>query len=660
MSTGSSRRRSSLYWLLFFGLSLTVAWADPALPYLISDHAVFQQRREIRIWGTADPAEQITVKLQETTRSTHADPSGHWSVVLPPMKPGGPFTLTVLGKKTLVIKDLMIGEVWVASGQSNMTFALSGSTGSAEEMPKADYPDIRLFTVPKRVSLSSQPNTLAASWHPCTPDSAKEFSAVAYYFARDLHRKLNVPIGVIESAWPGTAIEEWLPPVAAQQDPQIKPMLDEWNSHDGKGATGKSQAFDLEFDDFELLPDPANSAKPAKFADFDDGSTRNALGGYFSYNFYDAPETSFELAAPGHGGHGYAARVAGQLDASSDSRLTVRFQTDRSPADLSAYSGIRFWVRGNGQFRLRTLQPTIADWDDYSSAQLPVSPDWTQVTIWFRDLRQDGWGVTQDFTAMSLTGLAIESVPASGYPSRPATGLFQGMIAPLVGYPFRGAIWYQGESNAWRPSEYRRLLADLIESWRVVSHQPDMQFLIVQLPNHGAVPEQPSESAWAEVREAQFLTAKQVPGTGLAVTIDVGDPKDVHPHRKMEVGERLAEWALGTTYQQAVEPSGPLYHSMTIEGNEVHLHFDHVGVGLVAQGGTELLGFAVAGTDHKFHWADAHIVGDSVVVSSRDVPSPVAARYAWGDSPRCNLFNKDGLPASPFRTDDWPGTKGTQ
>ena len=636
--------------MLFFGYSLAQAWADPALPYLISDHAVFQQGREIRVWGTADPAEQIAVTLAGNIRSTHADSGGHWSVLLPQMHPGGPFTLTVLGKKTLVVKDLMIGEVWVASGQSNMTFALSGSAGSAEELPKADYPNLRLFTVPKRVSLSPQPNTLAASWQPCTPDSAKEFSAVAYYFARDLHRKLNVPIGIIESAWPGTAIEEWLPPVAAQQDSQIKPILDEWNSHDGKGAVGNRQAFDLEFDDFELLPDA--TATPTRFADFDDGSTRNALGGYFSYGFGDAPETSFELAVPGQGGHGFAARVAGQLDASDDSRLSVRFQPDGSPVDLSAYSGLRFWVRGRGQFRLRSLQPTITDWDDYSTALQPAPVDWAQVTIWFRDLRQDGWGVSEEFTPRSLTGFVIESTPASGYPSRPATGLFQGMIAPLASYPFRGAIWYQGESNGWRPAQYHKLLTALIQSWRAASQQPDMQFLIVQLPNHGAVPDQPSESAWAEVREAQLLTAKQVPGTGLAVTIDVGDPKNLHPHRKAEVGQRLALWALGTTYHKSIVYSGPLYESMAVEGNAIRVRFTKVGSALQAKDGN-LRGFAIAGNDRRFHWASAHIDGDSVVVSSPEVTAPVAVRYAWGDSPECNLFNAEGLPASPFRTDDW-------
>jgi sialate O-acetylesterase len=227
------------------------------------------------------------------------------------------------------------------------------------------------------------------------------------------------------------------------------------------------------------------------------------------------------------------------------------------------------------------------------------------------------------------------------------------MIAPLLPYPFRGAIWYQGESNALKAQQYRLLLPDLIQSWRSASHQEDMQFLIVQLPNHGAIPNQPTESAWAELREAQLLTVKQLPGTGLAVTIDVGDPKDVHPHRKAEVGERLALWALGTTYKQPIVFSGPVYDSMAIEENKIRIRFMHTGSGLEAKSGP-LQGFSIAGSDRKFYGASAVIDGDSVVVSSLQVGAPMAVRYAWADSPECNLFNREGLPASPFRTDTWP------
>jgi len=630
------------------------AWADPALPNLISDHMVLQQGRDIHLWGKADPGEAILINFAKNTGTVTADSNGRWSVRFAPMAAGGPFTLRVAGKRTIVVKDVMIGEVWVASGQSNMAFALSGSDGAAEEIPKADYPNLRLFNVPKRDALDPQPDTLPANWQPSTPDTVREFSAVAYYFARDLHRKLNVAIGIIESAWPGTVIEEWIAPEAAQRDPQIKVMFDEWNQSEGNAFAADRIPFDLEFDDFELIPDPSGPGKPLPLANFDDGRASTALGGGWLYSWKDAPETTFDLIAPGRGANGFAAHVAGATDASDDSRLTAKFHQDGSPGDLSAYAGIHFWVRGTGSFRFFSLQPTITDWDDYGTQLLHASADWAPVTIWFRDLRQEGWGVMNDFTLSSLTGFSIENVPTAGYPHRPATGLYQGMIAPLLAFPFRGAIWYQGESNALQAHKYRELLPALIESWRLASHQDQMQFLIVQLPNHGAIPRQPSESAWAEMREAELLTLSRLPDTGLAVTIDVGDPKDVHPHRKAEVGQRLALWALGTTYKQPIVYSGPLYQSMAVEGSKIRVRLTHTGSGLKAKDGA-LRGFAIAGADRKFHWASAIIEGDSVLVSAPEVETPVAVRYAWADSPDCNLFNAEGLPASPFRTDDWPG-----
>jgi sialate O-acetylesterase len=650
-------RRSALGPSLFALPILCCAWsllaaADPVLPYLLSDHTVLQRGREIRIWGKAVPAEKVSVSLAGHTRTVDANSSGRWVVHFAAMPAGGPFTLKVAGKKTILIKDVMIGEVWIASGQSNMAFALSGSAGAAEEIPKADYPNLRLFVVPKRDALDPKSDTLPAKWQACTPDTVKEFSAVAYYFARDLHRKLNVPIGIIESAWPGTAIEEWIAPEAARRDAQIKPILDEWNRSEGN-ASARRIPFDVEFDDFELFPDPSGPGKPVALATFDDGRASTALGGDWSYDWKAAPETTFDLISPGRGGNGFAAHIAGSIDASDDSRVMARFHLDGSPADLSTYAGIRFWVRGNGSFRFHSLQPSITDWDDYGTPLQHASADWTPVTIWFRDLRQEGWGVVNDFTPSALTGFSIESVPITGYPHRPASGLYRGMIAPLLLYPFRGAIWYQGEGNALKARQYRLLLPDLIRSWRSASHNEDMQFLIVQLPNHGAIPIQPTESAWAELREAQLHTVKQVLGTGLAVTIDVGDPKDLHPHHKAEVGERLALWALGTAYKEPIVFSGPLYDSMSIEGNKVRIRFIHTSGGLVGKGGP-LQGFSIAGSDQKFYWASAVIDGDSVVVSSPQVPTPMAVRYAWADSPECNLYNNDDLPASPFRTDTWP------
>ena len=631
-----------------------VCRADPVLPTLFSNHMVLQQHADIHVWGKADAAEKLAVSIAGRQGFATADAAGLWSVRLPGLSAGGPFTLTVQGNKKIVLTDVMIGEVWIASGQSNMTFMLSGAEGAAAEMPKADYPQIRLFTVPKKISFSPQQNTSPSGWQVCTPDTAKGFSAVAYFFAREIHRNLNVPVGVVLSSWPGTAIEEWIDPDTLRADPGLRPILEEWDrsSPAQKQFAEQGLPFELEFDNFELMPAAPGTA-PTTLSDFDDGTSRNGMGGAFSYSWADAPDSAFDLVSPGRGGRGFAVRVAGRLDGTQGSALTMSYKLDHSPVDMTSYAGIRFWVRGNGSFRFKSLQPTVGDYDDYATPILQASPDWQPVTVWFRDLHQEGWGVAMPFTQSALSGFAIENLTTLGYAQMPVSGLYEGMINPLLPYEIRGVIWYQGESNVEKAQLYRRLLPALVASWRKASKNENLNFLIAQLPNYGATPDQPGDSAWAELREAQLQTAQSIPHTGLAVTIDLGDSKDIHPHRKLEVGQRLALWALATTYNKPIAYSGPLYDSMKIMGPEVRIRFTHAGAGLEARGGGRLQGFAIAGADRKFHWADARIEGDAVVVSSRDVPDPVAVRYAWADSPQCNLFNLDGLPASPFRTDDW-------
>ena len=641
--------------LLLWPVLLSPIHAEPVLPHLFSDHMVLQRDSDIRIWGWADPGEKISVSLAGSTRAASADGQGNWRIDLPAMRAGGPFVLRVQGKKTVEFKDVLIGEIWVASGQSNMTYALGGATGAAEEIPKADYEEIRLFTVPQKISLAPPKDTSPAEWVVCSPESAKTFSAVSYFFARDLFRALRVPVGIILSARPGTAAEEWTDPEALRREPALQSILQAWDAapDSAKSLAAGPKDFSLEFDDFELLPQPGDPSSPMRISDFDDGTSRISTGGEWTYNWKDSPEAAFELVAPGRGDRGYAARVFGALDEVSSSRLQANFRADHSAADMSRYAGIRFWVRGNGQFQLEILQPTISDWDNYAAKIIHAAPEWRQITILFKDVKQAGWGVSKPLTLQSLTGFQFVNMTSAGDPERPPSGLFHGMIAPLQEYRIRGALWYQGEGNIWRAYQYRRLLPALIAGWRKGWGEGDFPFLIVQLANHGSSPEL-GDSIWAELREAQFLTARAVPNTGLAVSIDVGEPRNLHPPRKEEIGHRLALWALGTTYGEKIVYSGPLYDSMKIEGENVRVHFHYAGSGLEARG-EPLKGFAIAGSDRIFHWAEARIEGDAIVVSSPDVKAPVAVRYAWASSPDCNLYNKEGLPASPFRTDDWPG-----
>ncbi|MGH9732970.1 MAG: sialate O-acetylesterase [Candidatus Acidiferrales bacterium] len=629
--------------------------ADPSIPHLFSDHMVLQREMGMRVWGWADPGEKIEVAIARDSGETVAGSDRRWEVTLPPMEAGGPYVLAVRGKTTIEIKDVMIGEVWVASGQSNMTFALSSAANAAEALAGANRPQVRLFVVPGRVSLTQQADTRLASWKVCTPEAAKGFSAVGYFFAARLEESLHVPVGIIESAWPGSSGEEWTDTESLSTNAILKPILDRWDASPAavRSFGAEPAPVDLEFDDFELLPEAGSSAKPLMLSDFDNNLSTTSTGGIWTYGWKDAPQTTFSMVSPGRDGNGSAIRVNGRVAELDDARLEASLKPQSETADLSGYSGLRFWARGEGEFRLQALQPTITDTDNYESATIKATPEWKPVTIWFKDLKQEGWGVVEPLTMQALNGFSVLTMPDVGYPDRPPAGLYEGMIVPIEPYRVRGVIWYQGEGNGWRGYQYRSLLPALIHTWRTAWGEGDFPFLIVELPNYGTSPEL-GNSLWAELREAQFLASKTLPNTGLIVTIDVGNPKNLHPTRKQPVGDRLAQWALGTTYGQKAAYSGPLYESMKVEKNEIRIGFRSFGSQLVARGGV-LKGFSIAGADRKFHWADARIHGDTVIVSSPDVPDPVAVRYDWANSPDGNLCNAGGLPASPFRTDDWPG-----
>jgi sialate O-acetylesterase len=630
--------------------------AAPSLPHLFSDHMVIQRGEPIEVWGWAEPGERISVSLAGVSAHAVTEANREWRVTLAAMNAGGPFALEVRGSTTIRVTDVMIGEVWVASGQSNMVFELSHAAGGAEEAAHAENPELRFFSVPKKIAIDPQKDTRSALWQVCTPERAKSFSAVGYFFAKDLQKKLGVPVGVILSAWSGSAAEEWTPPDALRGKPILQPILEEWDAQPAavKSFAAQPGTFEIDFDEFELLPANEAGAKGLPISNFQQSVARISNRGSWRYDWASGPGTWFELAPPGRDGTGFSARTAGNLDGTNASYLDADFSGDGAPVDLSGYDGVRFWARGNGAFQYQSLQPSISDWDNYAGPIVPVTPDWKAYTILFRDLKQAGWGVTEPFTLTCLTGFRLASFTAEGEVPRPPSGLFEGMMTPLTRYRIRGAIWYQGESNGLRGYQYRTLLPALIRGWRDAWNEGDFPFLIVQLPNHGSGPEL-GDSAWAELREAQLQTAVSLPHTGLAVTIDVGARGNVHPARKKEVGERAAKWALGAVYGQPDAYTSPVFDSASVSGGSIRIHFKTSNSPLEIRDGGILKGFAIAGADREFHWAAARIDGDTVVVSSDAVFAPVSVRYDWADDPHGNLFNRAGLPASPFRTDDWPG-----
>jgi sialate O-acetylesterase len=506
-------KRHSVVVLVIVLVLAGVLSADVRLPSIISDNMVLQQGKSVPIWGWADANEAVTVtgSWGSGKWETTADQDGKWMVKIDTGKAGGPYEMTVAGKNPVTVKNILVGEVWVCSGQSNMEFTVRQANNSAEEIADANnYPQIRQFLVGRKVIYTPMYNC-NGKWQICSAQTAGNFTAVGYFFGRELTKQLNVPVGLIHTSWGGTPVESWMSREYLEKDPNFQPILKRFE------------------------------------------------------------ETSADING-----------------------LKAKYRED-----MQKYNAVVPQLKAEG----KPLPPRPEE---------PIGP---------------------------------------GHPYSP-TGLYNGMIVPILPYGIRGAIWYQGESNAWRAYQYRTLFPAMIKNWRDAWHQGDFPFLFVQLANYMEPEPQPVESDWAELREAQLMTLS-VPNTGMAVTIDIGEP-DIHPKNKQDVGKRLVLWALAKTYGKNIVYSGPIYTLMEVQGNKAILHFDHVGGGLVAKGDL-LKGFAIAGAGKKFVWADAKIEGNTVVVSSDKVSVPAAVRYAWEKNPVCNLYNKESLPATPFRTDTWPG-----
>ncbi len=613
---------------------------------------VLQRDKPIAVWGWADPGEKIEVRLANGAPvSTQAGTDSRWGLTLQPLPAGGPFVMRVAGKTTVVIHDVMIGDVWVLSGQSNMTFPVSRASNASSAISKASNASLRLFTVPDESSLKRS-SSFQSAWQICTPENAKEFSAVAYFFGSELEKRLQVPIGLIHSSWPGTSAEEWTDSTSLAANPDFAPILSRWR--DAPDEThmfaGDGFPFDLSFRNFVLLRKGDDGEQRVAFSDF--SQANNQLGGKWTYSWNTAPESLFEIDRAKDDA---VAHLTGRLRPQDSAALDASLAEDGQIGDLSDYSGIEFSARGSGFFQLRFAQPTVTDEANYASPIFKATREWRTIRLEFSDLKQPDWGVQLPWTPSAVKQLMIALRESGGeYAMRPPSGLYNGMIAPLAPFSIRGFVWYQGEGNAGRAYQYRELLPALIQGWRKAWNDQDLPFLIVQLPNHGARQAQPVESAWAELREAQ-LQATRLPHTAIAVTIDVGEADNVHPADKADVGDRLALLALGTVYGQHVAYSGPVYGSAKVEQGTIRVHFRNTFGGLKTGDGKPLTGFELGGADRRFAWANAKIEGDDVVVSSPGVPNPVAVRYAWADNPVQNLTNSSGIPASPFRTDDWSG-----
>ena len=643
--------------------------AEIRLPAIIGDNMVLQQGRPTPIWGWSDANDTVTVSFAGQTKSTEPDANGRWQVILDPLEanatPGDLLLSSKIKNQKSEIKNVLVGEVWLCSGQSNMQWGVGASRDAPQEIAQAKYPSIRLFTVACQTAAKPQQDCVG-SWRVCSPESVPAFTAVGYFFGRKLHKELKGPIGLIGSSWGGTVAEAWTSAGTLREKlPEFAPGLDRLAGNDAeeqkavKTYEQRNAEFQAQCKKMYALED--DHATAAKYADpkFDDSAWKTTkLPGNWEAGPLPAVDgivwyrKSLELPK-GWAGKEIILRP-GPID----------------EVDVTWFNGVEVGARG----RSRTRE--VGFWNIPREYRVPgklVRGGANVVAIRVSDLVGQGgpWGQPadtmfaeladgSDATKVSLAGewriwpefITPPRPHNPSTPNRPSV-LYNAMIEPLVPFGVRGAIWYQGESNAGRPVQYRTLLPALIGDWRRAWQTDDFPFLVVQLANFMAAADLPQESKWAALREAQLKTLA-VPKTGLAVAIDIGEAKDIHPRNKQDVGLRLALWALRDTYSKEMTCSGPLYESMKVEGNRVRLRFAHLGGGLVAEGGP-LKRFAIAGEDRKFVWAEATIDGGTVVVSSPAVPKPVAVRYAWANNPEgCNLYNAAGLPASPFRTDDWP------
>jgi len=644
-------------------LGLGRAQGQLKLTSVFGDHMVLQCGMDVAIWGWAKPNEEVVVILDGQVKvKTKSGEQGRWMAKLPPQPAGGPHELVIAaGNEKIRFTDVLFGEVWLCSGQSNMAWALKLTQNAPKEISEANYPQIRIFVVGQAATLKPQ-NDCKGQWLICNPETVADFSAVAYFFGREIHTSLKVPVGLIGSYWGGTPAEAWMDMETLKTEPDFEPIVKRFPHHlldpetFAKAQAEHNQAM-AEWWKKAVLTDLGNKREEWSKPDFNDSD----------WETMELPQP-WELAKPQMFG----------TDGAVWFRKVVRLPNSWAGKDLVLHLGTindQDTTYFNGEQVGSTQEAKFVRRYKVSGQLVKAGDNLIAVRVFNR------WGAGGFVGVPSQMFLELaggsEKLPLAGawkfkvefarsqseLPPQPKplfthqtpTVLFNGMINPVIPYTIRGVIWYQGESNVYRAFQYRKLFPALISSWRKLWGQGDFPFLFVQLANFQPDKVAPqTKGMWAELREAQLLTFKTVPNTGMAVTIDIGNPNDIHPRNKRDVGKRLALAALAIAYGQKVVHSGPIYRSMRIEGDKIRLFFDHVGSGLVAKG-DKLVGFTIAGADRKFVDAKAKIEGDTVLVWSEEVSEPVAVRYGWADNPNCNLYNKEGLPASPFRTDDWEG-----
>ena len=634
--------------------SAVAAPPPPFLHGLFTDHVVLQRNARFPVWGQASPGTRVTVRFRGQSQDATASSDGRWQVELGPFSAGGPFTMEVDGPQRVVLQDVLVGDVWICSGQSNMEQGVLMARDPQREVAAAEHPTLRLFTVPKAHATTPQPD-VQGRWVSCTPAAIAKsgtwggFSAVAYFFGRDLQRDLKVPIGLIQTSWGGTPAEAWVAARDLRGKPQLKvanEMLDLLVAADPDALHRKRM------ESWWQKNDPGSSTMPGWASPSLDQS---------AWKVMRLPGIWEEAGLPDFDGVVWFRRVV-DVPADWAGRDLVVSLGPIDDVDTTFFNGVA--IGGLGEWDAKRQYPV-------PGRLVRSGPNVVAVRVldvggagglWGKPhelalRRADGAGGVISLAGdwmyrPSVTLAQVQPVASRAGGPYTASVLYNAMVAPLLPFAVKGVIWYQGESNASRYRDYRTVMETLVGCWRAGFCNPGMPFLVVQLANFGPLRAEPAPSGWAGLREAQQQLAQRVPGVGLVTAVDIGESADIHPKNKQDVGARLALAARGLVYGENVSWRCPAFRAMRVEGDRVAVTFDSTGGGLEARGG-KVHGFAVAGADHRFAWADAVIDGDSVVLSSPAVAQPVAVRYAWADSPDCSLYGRQGLPVLPFRTDRW-------
>jgi len=622
-----------------------MANANVRMPLLFSDGMVLQRNKEIPVWGWADANEKVEVRFNKQIKTIQADKNGKWMVKLSAEKAGGPFELSITGKNKIVIKDVLVGEVWICSGQSNMEFQMYKTMNADKEMADSDYPMIRHFGVAQDLSGTPKEDLKAGKWLVANKENIRDFTAAGFFFAKKLYGELKIPIGIINTSWGGTNVETWTSREAFEKSDEFKTMIADVPQVDMEAVFEVYKRSVLE-----------NIKKAQGF----DVSMKNE-NQFKDFNFDD--KNWPEIKVPSL----WENQQIGNIDGVVWMRKTITLSGDQAKSDAvlhlskvddedityvngvevgtnKSWEALRMYKIPAGTLKegKNVISVRIADYSGGGG----IYGDPADLKIQFADKNIPLDGLWK----FNVVQVKIAVSPNS-YPSL----LYNAMVNPLVPYAFQGVLWYQGEANVWRAKQYKKAFPLMIQDWRTKWNQGDFPFYFVQLSTFDEFKGNSKVgSRWAELREAQAETLK-LKNTGMVVTTDIGNAKDIHPTNKQDVGLRLAAIALNNVYGKKQTYSGPTFKSQQIKGNEIILTFDNIGSGLTSSDHSEnVKGFEIAGADKVFHSAKAIIKNNKIIVSSNEVKNPVSVHYGWADDDtEINLFNKEKFPASPFRTDNW-------